>query len=174
MGHYPVVARQTALSTELLEALQDLAYADKKARFTLLVPATPAEELVNLRGAGASNEELAMTVAADAEESFAANGIEITRSAIGPASPLEGVRQELARHTNAYDAVIVCTFPSDLSRWLRRDLPARIEQACQIPVKHVVAQNRRIKLHLSTTSQPRGQPAPRENQCGLSKEAESG
>ncbi|MGY1622082.1 hypothetical protein ACI789_07810 [Geodermatophilus sp. SYSU D00965] len=36
------------------------------------------------------------------------------------------------------DAVIVSTLPLGLSRWLRRDLPGRLERAARLPVEHVV------------------------------------
>lgn len=39
--------------------------------------------------------------------------------------------------TDQYDEVLVCTLPERLSHWLRRDLPARIARATEVPVRHV-------------------------------------
>jgi hypothetical protein len=37
-----------------------------------------------------------------------------------------------------YSAILVSTFPVGLSRWLRMDLPRRLEKSTRLPVIHVV------------------------------------
>ena len=46
MGKYLLVAHQTAERQELLDAAKELVAKDSRARFTLLVPATPAGDLL--------------------------------------------------------------------------------------------------------------------------------
>lgn len=49
--------------------------------------------------------------------------------------PVARVKELLAEAE--YDAVLVCTLPTRLSRWLRMDLPGRLARATTVPVTHV-------------------------------------
>jgi hypothetical protein len=51
--------------------------------------------------------------------------------------PFAAVTNELRRYSH-YDTIIVSTFPAGISRWLRLDLPARLERSLGLPVIHVI------------------------------------
>jgi hypothetical protein len=44
----------------------------------------------------------------------------------------------------AFDEVIVSTLPLGLSKWLRIDVPTRLQKATKLPVHHVVANVARV------------------------------
>jgi hypothetical protein len=48
---------------------------------------------------------------------------------------LSGIEEPIARHS--FDEVIVSTLPHAVSRWLKTDLPHRIERRFHLPV-HVI------------------------------------
>ncbi len=64
----------------------------------------------------------------------------VTRASIGDTSPIMAIDDELREHPANYDAIIICTFPVGVSRWLKLDLPTQAQQAFKLPVVHVVAQ----------------------------------
>jgi hypothetical protein len=41
-----------------------------------------------------------------------------------------------------YDEIIVSTLPTGASRWLRIDVPRRLQKMCDVPVAHIVAAER--------------------------------
>ena len=56
---------------------------------------------------------------------------------MGHRDPVHAVDAALkGRHV---DEIIVSTLPTRLSRWLRQDLPRRLEHRTQLPVTHVGA-----------------------------------
>lgn len=61
-------------------------------------------------------------------------GVEVAGEVVD-ADPVHRV-SEVVEQTGA-QAVMVCTLPERFSRWIRRDLPARIGHACAVPVQHV-------------------------------------
>jgi hypothetical protein len=116
-----VVANRTARSVGLEAALR--ARMDEgAARFTLVVPL----------GWTPDAERTAMHIAA----LLRAAGLEVEGRA-GDADPLHAV---LEVWTPAeYDEIIVSTLPASTSRWLRADLPRRIERHTGALVRHVEA-----------------------------------
>jgi hypothetical protein len=56
---------------------------------------------------------------------------------VGPEDPVQAVAECLA--VAHYDEIIVSTLPSGLSRWLRQDLPHRLERRFKVPVTTVTA-----------------------------------
>ena len=66
-------------------------------------------------------------------------GIEV-EGIVGDADPVAAV--EAAWDPERFDEVIVATLPAQLSRWLRLDLPRRVERITGRPVRHVVAHER--------------------------------
>jgi hypothetical protein len=63
---------------------------------------------------------------ADALERFRALGADV-EGEVGDSSPMEAVRDVLWREP-PFDAIILSTLPAGVSRWLRQDLPHRIER----------------------------------------------
>lgn len=128
-----VVANRTAESEELREALTRLAQ-EGPARFTLLVPATPhgvawAADMHS--GSGEAESHMRGAV-----ERLRAAGLEV-EGRVGDPDPVAAV--EDAVNFADYDAAVVSTLPTHLSKWLRLDLPHRVGRATGLPVTHVVA-----------------------------------
>jgi hypothetical protein len=122
-----VVANVTADSDELIEALRERAESDR-CHFTLLVPA-PA--------AGHEGREAAERRIEAATERMRGVGLEVDGTA-GDHDALSAVRDlwDPAR----FDEIVVSTLPTGSSRWLQVDLPHRVGQVTDTPVRHVVAQ----------------------------------
>jgi hypothetical protein len=124
-----VVANRTAGSPELLQALRDHASRGPVA-ITLLVPATwdPADP-------HGGRETAARTLRAALHQlrtdGLGADGV------VGDPDPLVAVRD--IWDPERFDEVIVSTLPSSVSRWLKLDLPRRVERLTQRTVTHVRA-----------------------------------
>ena len=127
-----VVANRTAESEELLAALKERA-AEGEVSFTLLVPATPhgvawAADMHS--GSSEAEEHMKRAV-----ERLRAEGLDV-EGKIGDPDPVAAVEDEVNFAT--YDAAIVSTLPTHLSKWLKVDLPRRVERKTGLPVTHVI------------------------------------
>jgi hypothetical protein len=134
-----VVANRTAESPELLDALQQRA-AQGDAVFTLLVPSTPhgvawAADMHS----GGSEAEGHM---AGAVERIRSAGLEVTGGKVGDPDPIAAVQDEV--NFTDYDEIIVSTLPGGISKWLKLDLPHRVERVTGKPVTHVTAQETKV------------------------------
>jgi len=58
---------------------------------------------------------------------------------VGSEDPYEAVKEVIGRG-ESFDAVIVSTLPGGISRWLRLDLPRRIQRLVDVPVVSVEAE----------------------------------
>lgn len=128
-----VVANRTAESEELREALMRRA-GEGQVSFTLLVPATPhgvawAADMHS--GSGEADEHMRRAV-----ERLRAAGLDV-EGKVGDPDPVAAV--EDAVNFESFDAAIVSTLPTHLSKWLKLDLPHRVERATGLPVTHIVA-----------------------------------
>lgn len=136
MARYLVVAHQTAGSPELRQHVAKLVRTEPGSEFTVLVPATPATHMFAWR------EEESLSIAEEHLQRSAAllreAGANVTRTVIGSRFPVDAIGDEL-RDSAGYDAVIICTFPPGVSRWLRLDLIAQAERRSGLPVTHVIA-----------------------------------
>lgn len=133
MRQYLVVANQT-LGSERLAAKLAACLTAGPCRFHVLVPATHARhELVWTEG---SDRVKAAGRLRDALERIGALGVDVDGE-VGDANPVDAIRDVLLR--DRFDEVILVTFPPGISRWLRQDLPHRVERAFGIPVTHLVA-----------------------------------
>jgi hypothetical protein len=135
-----VVANRTAGSPELLEALKERA-SRGEVKFHLLVPATPhgvawAADMHS--GGGEAEGDVRAAV-----ERLRAEGLEVDDGKVGDPDPVAAV--EDAVNFKDFDEIIVSTLPKHLSKWLRIDLPHRVEHATGKPVTHVTASADKIQ-----------------------------
>lgn len=133
-AHVLVVANRTAESEELRAALRERA-AEGAARFTLLVPATPhgvawAADMHS--GAAEAEAHMEKAVGGLREAGLTVEGI------VGDPDPVAAV-QDAVNTGGGFDEAIVSTLPHHLSRWLKLDLPHRVERVTGLPVRHVEA-----------------------------------
>ncbi len=134
-AHVLVVANRTADSDELLAALTERAQGSP-ARFTLLVPATP-------HGVAWAADMHSGSTEADAHmqravERMRGAGLEMVDGAVGDPDPVAAV-QDLVNAGGRFDEVVVATLPKHVSKWLKLDLPSRVERSTGLPVTHVEA-----------------------------------
>ncbi|HEU4840731.1 MAG TPA: hypothetical protein VFT09_04785 [Ilumatobacteraceae bacterium] len=129
-----VVANQTACGDELLDVVT-AKMADGPCSFTLLVPATPpAEHATWTEGEGRT---LARRRMEEALTRFRAAGAESADGVVGDANPVRAIDDVMLDAT--FDEIILSTLPSGVSRWLRLDLPRRVEQRFALPVTTVIS-----------------------------------
>ena len=136
MPRYLVLANQTASSPELTSAVQEIVKKDSDTEFVLLVPATPVEDLLDWQDG--DNETIAKRTAQTAKEHLEGVGAKVVRTEVGDASPVKAIEDELQRHQEKYDAIVISTLPLQRSRWVSLDQPRRIERRFKLPVTHVV------------------------------------
>ena len=122
-----IVANRTAATPTLLEHIQQLA-AERPSAFALLIPDAPRSE----------HTDWTMELALPLLERAARGPVE---GMTGGDDPFEAIRA--AVEAGDYDAIVISTLPSKVSKWLRRDLPRRVE-ALGIPVVVVTPDQQKI------------------------------
>lgn len=167
-GRCLIVGNQTLGGTTLDVAVARLV-CEGIAAFHVLVPATQVGDQATAWGGGfvvaddiapmvmassnvAALEEHARRSEAQAEEGrvraqerldlmvehLSAMGVAATGE-VGTEDPYEAAKQVVER-LEPFDAVIVSTLPGGISRWLRLDLPRRIQRLVDVPVVSVEAE----------------------------------
>ena len=134
MAQVLVVANQTAESDELLAALKERA-EQGDCEFTLLVPATPhgLKWAANMHaGEQEAEEHLEGMV-----KRLRSIGLPVREAKVGDPDALAAI-QDLCNF-DEFDEVIVSTLPLHVSKWLKLDLPHKVEHATGLPVRHVEA-----------------------------------
>ena len=131
---YLVVANQTLGGEPLLQTIRDHV-AKGPARFFVVVPATPPQE--HLTWTEGDAHAIAERRLDHALGRFRGLGIEVD-GAVGDRSPLQAIKDALAR--GSFDEIILSTLPPGVSKWMRLDLPRRVERSTGLPVTHVVAE----------------------------------
>jgi hypothetical protein len=121
MARILVVANRTAESPDLLEALKSRGDGNQ---FTLVVPAS-GHGLEKAADPDAAREHTEPHLNA-ALEHMRREGLNV-EGQVGDSDPLAAVQDE----------VIVSTLPVRASKWLKLDLPTRVERATGLPVTHV-------------------------------------
>lgn len=132
-----IVAYQTAGGAALRERVGRLARRDPDAEFVLLVPATRIQHLFTWTEG--ESTAVARATAEKAAELLRDAGARLTAVRVGDPDPVVAAQQELAGHPG-YDSIVVSTFPPKISRWLRLDVPTRLERQLGLPVVHVVVE----------------------------------
>lgn len=154
MVRYLLVANQTLGGSALDEVLRQR-ISEGDAEFVVLVPATeprfetdlwmPADPLFTLPPIVAVDEEAAIEGARERSQRRLDTVVSRIRELggrasghVGPHDPVEAVSGVIDREE--FDAVILSTLPSGISRWLKMDLPSRLERLVDVPVVVVEAQ----------------------------------
>jgi hypothetical protein len=132
MASVLVVANRTAESEELLEALKARS-AQGACTFTLLVPSTPHG--VAWAADMHSGSDEAEAHVQNAVERFRAAGLDVVEGKVGDPDPVAATQD--AVNFGKFDEIIVSTLPRHLSKWLKLDLPHRVERSTGLPVTHV-------------------------------------
>ncbi len=146
---YLVVAYQTLETDELVQFIRDRAAAGP-SEFWLVVPATPVGDLavkkMPLPPMPVMGGPLAMIGTPEEARRLAQEKLQaaLRRLAdagatadgeVGDANPVKAVKAALKRQQ--VDEIIVSTLPGRMSRWLRQDLPRRLEHESGLPVTHL-------------------------------------
>lgn len=129
-----VVANQTLGGSHLLEEVRRTLAAGP-CRFHVVVPATPPQDhavWTEGEATAVARERLEAAL-----ERFQAMGAE-AEGEVGDADPILAIADALA--DREVDEVILSTLPPGISRWMRLDLPSRVERRFHLPVTHVVAE----------------------------------
>lgn len=139
MATYLLVAYQTAQSSQLLAAAQELWRDDPApAEFVLLVPATPASDLVV--GEEGESAEIARRRAASARGWLEDAGVRMLDAKVGDPDPVQAVTDELSGG-RGYAAIVISTLPQGVSQWLRRDVVSQVRRRFpSMRVEHVVSE----------------------------------
>jgi hypothetical protein len=106
-----IVANRTAATPKLLDHIGRLA-RERPSAFSLLIPDAPKSE----------QADWTMDVALPLLERAARGPVE---GLTGEQDPFEAVRRAVA--DGEYDEIVISTLPKRVSKWLRRDLPSRVE-----------------------------------------------
>jgi GABA permease len=125
-----VVAKRTADSDELLEALRELSAA-RATRFTVLVPTAAAGPEARADAQAALDRAL---------EALRGVGLDCAGH-VGHTDPVDAVSD--LWDPREYDEIVVSTLPGAASKWLQFDVPHRIARVTGAPVRHVLASDRR-------------------------------
>jgi hypothetical protein len=134
MRSYLVVANQTLGGAHLLSAVRERMRAGA-CRFHVIVPATrPREHATWTEGdaQALAQERLDQALAAFQELGAPATG------EVGDERPIQAIADVLMREP--FDEIILSTLPPGMSRWLKMDLPHRVEAVYGLPVTHIIGQ----------------------------------
>jgi GABA permease len=142
-----IVANQTIGSAELTTAVKDRMASDL-CRFHLLVPVPPTPpSAISVGLAAVESAATAFMVLPDlkalADERLA-TGLDwledLGADATGEVGPIDTVAAVVGIvERDEIDEIIVSTLPSRISKWLRQDLPRKIEKHVSVPVTVVSA-----------------------------------
>ena len=132
MRRYLVVANQTLGGEHLAEAIRTR-LARGPSNFHVVVPATQRQDQAVWTEGEA--RALATKRLEAAVARFRGLGADV-EGEVGDDRPLEAIAD--AVREREFDEIILSTLPPGLSRWLRQDLPHRVERQFDLPVQHVV------------------------------------
>jgi hypothetical protein len=132
-----VVANKTAATPGLVKAVRDRA-SRGPCEFTLLVPnATHGlHKVVDPEDQSETEAETTIELAVPVLEEAAGGPVD---AMIGVPEPLAAIQDAVNLH--GFDEIIISTLPSRVSKWLKLDLPHKVE-GLGLPVTTVTARSR--------------------------------
>ena len=133
MGRYLVVANQTLGGHQLIQAVRERILRER-SEFWVLVPETRSAGVGLPAGTDAASlaqQRLDMELQRLHEAGAEADG------EVGDPDPFKAISNTLAH--KQFDEIILSTLPRGRSRWLRQDLPGKVEKKFGIPVTHIVS-----------------------------------
>lgn len=150
MSQVIIVANQTIGGAELAEALRErVARCDDACTFRLLVPVPPTPPSAIAVGLAAVESATTAVIDLPDQRDVAAERLrcglewlaELGAESTGTVVEIDAVEAVVAEVEGRDDVieVIVSTLPSRISKWLRQDLPSRIQRRLDIPVTTVTA-----------------------------------
>ena len=135
MGRYLVVANQTLGGDPLVSELRQRIAADAECSFYVVVPAThPREHLTWTEGEA---QALAQERLDRALERLRGEGASVDGE-VGDENPVQAIDDAL--RSGEFQGIILSTLPPGTSRWLRQDLPTRVQRRFEIPLTHVIGE----------------------------------
>jgi hypothetical protein len=136
MAHYLVVAHGLSDPHEIAACAARIFADDRAAACTLLVTATDWARPIS--GHTPTLEAAALARGVAAREALRLHGRHFLGVSAGDGSAAVAVEDELRRHPDRYDAVVICTPRARGFRgWLEGDLRAHIQQRVPLPVFHL-------------------------------------
>ena len=133
-----IVANRTAATPTLLNEVKRLA-RERPTAFSLLIPDAPKSE----------HTDWTMELALPLLERAAAGPVD---GLTGEEDPFEAIRRAVT--DGHYDEILISTLPRRVSKWLRRDLPRRIE-GLGLPVRVITPDHERLRDMSSPWGRPR-------------------
>ena len=128
-----IVANRTAATPTLIDHVKQLV-RERPSTFSLLIPDAPRSE----------HTDWTMELALPLLERAAGGPVE---GLTGEEDPFEAIRR--AVEESHYDEIVISTLPRRVSKWLRRDLPSRV-QSLGLPVTVVTPDRERLQDKVTT------------------------
>jgi hypothetical protein len=134
MSKILVVANETLLGREVVDAVRKRAEEEPGTEFVLCVPQNrPQAGLVVYDDAVFDAAQARVDLALGFFRDAGIQGI----GEVGDPDPYSATMDAVREHNPS--EIIISTYPATRSGWLRRDLIDRVSQATRLPVQHVVA-----------------------------------
>jgi hypothetical protein len=134
-----IIANKTLGGTPMLDRIGQLNTPAGASSFYLLVPATPIEE-----SSWDSYDYRRETGVKEARRKLK-QGLELISELgadvdgeVGKPDPIEAVRDLFDRGLS-FDRIVLSTFASGVSRWLRLDVPHRLGRITDLPIEHILS-----------------------------------